>query len=208
MANEVISYSIAKSRGLTHYFTGKPCKHGHIALRLVSAHRCLECHNADVAKWRSKNRAKENATTRRWRERNPKALKEWATKNRQKLKAYSQKWRDNNPDKAVKAPQKWRRNNKDKVRALTRNRQARKRAAHGKHTAADITEILRLQKYRCAAPHCRKKLSDKYDVDHIIPLINGGSNDRKNIQIMCPSCNRCKGAKDPISFAREIGLLI
>jgi hypothetical protein len=40
---ELITWSEAKNRGLKHYFTGKPCKRGHIALRQTSALRCMEC---------------------------------------------------------------------------------------------------------------------------------------------------------------------
>jgi hypothetical protein len=32
---EIISRAEAKARGLTRYFTGKPCKYGHIAERYV-----------------------------------------------------------------------------------------------------------------------------------------------------------------------------
>lgn len=37
-----ISRSQAKAQGLKHYFTGKACKHGHIALRKVKG-ECMEC---------------------------------------------------------------------------------------------------------------------------------------------------------------------
>jgi hypothetical protein len=33
----------AKARGLDRYFTGVPCKHGHIAPRYVSTNNCLPC---------------------------------------------------------------------------------------------------------------------------------------------------------------------
>lgn len=38
----IISRAEAKARGLTRYFTGKPCKHGHIAERRVEG-GCIEC---------------------------------------------------------------------------------------------------------------------------------------------------------------------
>lgn len=37
-----ISWSQANSQGLKHYFTGKPCKWGHIALRITKG-ECTEC---------------------------------------------------------------------------------------------------------------------------------------------------------------------
>lgn len=36
----------AMRQGTTRYFTGKPCKHGHIAERLVSTGACDECKKA------------------------------------------------------------------------------------------------------------------------------------------------------------------
>lgn len=39
---EVISRKVAKARGLKVYFTGKPCKRGHVSERYVSGH-CVEC---------------------------------------------------------------------------------------------------------------------------------------------------------------------
>ncbi|WP_407305335.1 hypothetical protein [Acinetobacter sp.] len=33
----------AQLKGLTHYFTGAPCKHGHLVNRLVTTGACIEC---------------------------------------------------------------------------------------------------------------------------------------------------------------------
>jgi len=44
-------------------------------------------------------------------------------------------------------------------------------------------------------PLCKRPIKlDKYDVDHIIPLRWGGGNEKANLQITHPSCNRSKGA--------------
>ena len=40
---DIIIRSEAKALGLTHYFTGKPCKHGHIARRRVNDRNCAGC---------------------------------------------------------------------------------------------------------------------------------------------------------------------
>lgn len=71
---EVISRADAKARGLTHYFTGKPCKNGHTAERFVSCRKCKECavlecraelrHSAWSKAWRLANQEREKATRR------------------------------------------------------------------------------------------------------------------------------------------------
>ena len=37
--------------------------------------------------------------------------------------------------------------------------------------------------------------SEKLEIDHIIPIARGGSNETTNLQILCRKCNRKKGAK-------------
>lgn len=41
--NDFVSRSEAKARGLKHYFTGKRCKHDHLAPRFVSTSACCGC---------------------------------------------------------------------------------------------------------------------------------------------------------------------
>jgi len=45
----------AKEKGLKFYFTGKPCKHGHLSKRSVSDAHCLQC---EIEIWYPRNRAK------------------------------------------------------------------------------------------------------------------------------------------------------
>lgn len=45
---EIISRQDAKALGLKRYFTGTPCKHGHICERQVSNSACVVCHREGV----------------------------------------------------------------------------------------------------------------------------------------------------------------
>jgi hypothetical protein len=40
----------ARAQGAKHYFTGKPCKHGHIGIRFTSSWMCCECNR----EWKEK----------------------------------------------------------------------------------------------------------------------------------------------------------
>jgi len=50
-----------------------------------------------------------------------------------------------------------------------------------------------LDKYNHQCNQCSSKKS--LEVDHIIPIKSGGSDDMDNLQILCKSCNSSKGAK-------------
>lgn len=115
------------------------------------------------------------------------------------------RWRRRNLKRDLEHVMKWQRKNPDRVRIYRDLRRVRKHGAAGRHTAAEVAELRRLQKNRCAV--CKTKLR-KTHKDHIVPLVRGGSNDIGNIQLLCPSCNCSKQGKDPIVFMQTRGLLL
>jgi 5-methylcytosine-specific restriction endonuclease McrA len=83
-----------------------------------------------------------------------------------------------------------------------RNRRARQILAEGQFTMEEWELLKREYHHRC--PSCGK--SEPFiqlTVDHIIPLIKGGSNWIWNIQPLCGSCNSSKCAKT-ICFSKTI----
>lgn len=56
---KIITRKEAVERGLKRYFTGKPCKHGHVSERAVVNHTCLECITVKSRTPRRRIRAKE-----------------------------------------------------------------------------------------------------------------------------------------------------
>jgi 5-methylcytosine-specific restriction endonuclease McrA len=65
---------------------------------------------------------------------------------------------------------------------------------------------LRMQGYRCA--YCRINISNRYHLDHIVPVIRGGTGWPRNIQALCGFCNISKHGKDPIDYAQSRGFLL
>mgnify|MGYP002480306686 CR=1 FL=1 len=57
----------AKELGRTRFFTGVPCKRGHVAERVVSNGACIECQRLHAAAYSAHYRAAQNA----WRAANP-----------------------------------------------------------------------------------------------------------------------------------------
>ena len=141
--------------------------------------------------------------------------------NRERLAAYKAAYYESNREKiavtraAYQAENReriaaYRAENPEKFAAYRRNRRARKRNAEGSHTAADVRAIFESQRGLCA--NCQTKLfksgKHKFHADHIAPLSKGGSNDKYNLQCLCPSCNLSKGAKHPDAWAKQQGKLL
>jgi hypothetical protein len=195
-ALQVISRGDAKKAGLRHFFTGRPCKNGHVALRYVSCGKCMPC---DAGQWKRRFDNNRQADAER--------KKAWRAANTTKHSEYNKAWKAANRASENLRIKKMRDANPATKKAQDATRRARILSAEGKHTAADIVALFAEQKGRCA--YCRAKVTAaKQHVDHIQPLFKGGTNSRSNLQILCAPCNLSKGAKDPLKFARERGLLL
>lgn len=149
--------------------------------------------------YRHANAAKISAQGREYRQANSEKIAAWM--------------RDHYKANADKFSEYWREYNKanpEKRASQGRNRRARVRRAEGAHSAADVIAILESQRGLCA--NCKTKIlksgKKKYHIDHIQPLSKGGSNDKYNLQCLCPRCNLHKSAKDPIKWANSIGKLV
>jgi hypothetical protein len=215
----------AAALGLTRYNTGKPCLRGHHADRFVVNFTCVECAAETSATWCRDHPQERRLSVNAWRDRNPEkdqaATQRWRGAHPERVRAHARKWKRLNKLQARRAVAQWHRahkepvsayhrtwakNNPLKIGAWNRARRARSRNAEGRHTQADIENLLRLQRHRCA--NCCNPLGRSYHVDHVYPLAKGGSNWKDNIQLLCQSCNLKKSAKDPILFAQEQGRLL
>lgn len=203
--------------GLHVYETGKPCKRGHLATRFVGNQACTTCQRlATVAKLAVSPEAREASKgySRKWSRKN-------YADNAEEMRAKHRKWRADNPEAAEsswkksqakrseqnkKYNQQWQRSNPAKVTLKAQRRRARKAAASGSHTLADAAKIRCDQGDRCS--YCHSRLLGKGHLDHIKALSKGGSDWPRNLQWLCIRCNSRKCAKDPVQFAREMGLLI
>jgi 5-methylcytosine-specific restriction endonuclease McrA len=164
---------------------------------------------------RQKKRYKENPekkkqAVKQYKKNNPDKIKISVKNNYEKNKTEILKknaeWYKLNAEIKKERVSLWKKNNMNKVRVMRCNRRARKKLSPGSFTSAEIKQMLKQQKRKCVV--CSINISKSYHIDHIMPLIKGGSNNISNIQLLCPSCNLHKQAKHPIDFMQENGFLL
>lgn len=221
-----ISRQEALAAGLKRYFTGKPCKSGHISERFVSTRGCVQCckgfnagnfarryardpafvetRNAKSRAWAASNPEKNRARQAKWRAENPTKNREYlAKRNPERVREHAQRSRRKNKAKIDATIRDWKMRNPDRVRHLNHVGKARRRAleknAPGDFTANDVADLYVRQSGRCAA--CPR--TDDLQLDHIRALARGGSNDPTNLQLLCRPCNQSKGVKDMDEWLRE-----
>lgn len=194
----------AMSKGLRHYFTGEPCKQGHVAERIVDSCGCRQCRlestrakrlAAGLVPWskdENERKARRKAALARYAERHPDRLKE-----------SQKKFKTLHPEKRKATVRRYDVENKDLRRLHAHKRRASK---VGALSCGIADRLMRLQKGKCGC--CKVALGAKYEIDHVIPLAKGGAHADANLQLLCPPCNRSKGAKHPVDFMRERGYLL
>jgi hypothetical protein len=152
----------AKEQGAKYYFTGDPCKHGHVALRKTKG-SCVECLKIE---WQKGNETRaEYFKTYNKKEEVKDRKNEWYVANRDQVIAQA-KLRPYEITKEYKRA--WKERNLVWVRADTKARRRKHRQATPKWLSSkQKTEIRQL--YQIAII-MTKTTGEQYVVDHIVPL--------------------------------------
>ena len=180
--------------GLKRYFTGRPCKYGHISERYTKRCVCVECskeYNIDYipkrtykhsADYYEKNKTTILENARKHRLRDP---KRFMLANRRGAK----KFRQTHPERVKQRIEKWRKENPDRLTVHVATRKAKKLSATPSWANLDaIKEIYKL------AQALTQITGVRYSVDHIIPLqgkLVSGLHVENNLQVM-PLNENCR----------------
>lgn len=150
----------AKAIGATHYYTGEPCKHGHIALRKTKG-VCVECLKIE---WREDN---ERRKTLPKSEAAKEAGRKYYERNREIVKARA-------AARPLEDKQRWKKahkeSNPDYYKTLTSLRKRRHKNATPLWLTYQQKQDIR-NLYQIAIT-MTKTTGERYVVDHIVPLIS------------------------------------
>lgn len=187
----VKSRSDALRDGDTHYFTGVPCKRGHVGLRYTRTCNCVDCNKRADHVEAQKIRVKRSVSAKP--EKYKAAQKKWWGRNREKACGYAKAYRSRNPEKTKADGAKWDAANRDRRVEYARKQHA-KRSSRLAKDYGDFDAFVMLEARR--ACRRREKITGyEWHVDHMIPLNKGGIHKYDNIQVIPAWLNRLKSDK-------------
>lgn len=134
-----------------------------------------------IAEYRIKNKTK---ISDRWQQ--------YYAKNRDRINTVKLKWYHDNKKRAALKHRKWAMENKWSVSKRSHDYRARKRNAEGSYSSKELVLFWNFYGRKCL----RCDSADDMTIDHVIPLLSGGSNYITNLQPLCRSCNSKKLAVD------------
>lgn len=182
----------ARACGSRLYFTGKPCPKGHITPKYTKQHRCTECNRGWTVAYRVDHPNYLHDYNREWARQNSK-------KNAESTLKF---WRSLSPEERLERSRRYFRARYDRNPELTKEqlrrheqvRRAREVGAEGHYTLAEWEMLKEIYGHKCLA--CGRSSDERpLTVDHVVPLIEGGSNTIDNIQPLCKPCNSAKHTK-------------
>ena len=122
---QITSRKEALNQGLTHYFTGKPCKHGHIDLRFAKDGACKTCTREKRVRLYRQNPEQSRKSSNEWKSKNKEQvalyMKKWRHENKDHVAKYSEEYRLKNADRRRQQKEEWRKKNITKVRDYARD---------------------------------------------------------------------------------------
>jgi 5-methylcytosine-specific restriction endonuclease McrA len=175
----------------------------HTKLKEEVCQPCRDARNAYRSKYYKAYPEKKRAMDIRYLERHP------GQQNK-----YSKKYRDANRDKTRSATLKWNKANPEKMNAAARKRRAVKlQNGWEPYTETQVLETYGKTCYLCSQPvdlQASRRIGKEkgwelgLHIDHVVPIIAGGSDTLKNVRPTHAICNMKKGDKMPDDFEAEL----
>jgi hypothetical protein len=178
----------ARAAGETRYFTGRPCKRGHLVERFVSSMGCVKCHAETDRAWNAAHREQKAESNRAWHaenreqkaeydraryvanyERETKRSRTWGAAHREQKAEYCRAWNAAHREQKAELGRAWSRANPEKKAAHRAARRAAKRGG-----ARNPGTLEAIQAFYAEAKRLTKATGAPHAVDHIVPLQGKG----------------------------------
>lgn len=197
---------------LSVYFTGVPCKQGHLANRYVRNWTCVTCHaercTKFLPKWRAENPEKSKQYSEKYSESHALSTKLWRDANKDKCYEAGRQWRQKHPEKCNILSSEWRSRNRDIMNSLKAKRRADLLDRFPKWLSID-------EKWMIGQAYALAKLRTEvtgfdWHVDHVIPLrgqLVSGLHTPYNLQVIPATTNLQKGnryAAEEVTHTRSL----
>ena len=182
------------------------------------SNRCRECRAVDNKQYNQDNEQSIKMYKRQYRKNNQDSLSEYQKKyNREHAEDIAKRqreYRESNRDQRREITKKWRINNPDKIQAYNKSERVKmmkksyrhKRRAllantDGYYTSSDVENLLLFFDHKCA--YTGEPLEKHFHLDHVVPIIDGGTNYICNIVPSNPGPNLSKNSKNMEKWFRS-----
>lgn len=179
---------------------------------------CRDCRSANNKKYEQDHKNERAEYKRNYRKRNRDSLSVYNKQyNQEHVEDISQRrklYYKANRNQLIEATRIWKKNNPDKIQAYNESEKVKimkksyrhkRRAlianANGCYTGVDVEDLLMFFNNRCA--YTGEQLVEHFHLDHVVPLVSGGTNYIWNIVPSNPVPNLSKGGKDMETWFRE-----
>jgi len=187
----------AIAAGKSTYWTGKPCKNGHVDWRYVLNWTCVTCHAKKSAeyqpKWRAKNPDKQAEYHKKYSAKHAESNKRWRESNKEHCLQTQRDWNRRNTERRNELSRLWRSKNAFVMRAHRVKRQvALWQRMPAWMNEGHLLEMRSVYAYCLALRH----VGLDYHVDHMVPLRGksvSGLHVPWNLQVISAKENLSKG---------------
>lgn len=174
------------------------------------SNRCRECRSVDNRKYEQAHKEDRYLYKKQYREENRDRLLAYNTiyeqEHAENITIQQKLYRESHRSERIEATKRWRQNNPDKLMAYNQSARVKtmkksyrnKRRAlalntGGSYTDEDVKALLEFFDNKCA--YTGEPLEAHFHLDHIVPLIKGGTNYIWNLVPSNPTANLSKGKK-------------
>ena len=156
--------------------------------------KCYE-DNPEKEKKFSNKYYKEHKDNLEFKEKKNVKSKKYYKEHPEERKEYSKKYYKEHPEQRKEYSKKYYKEHPEQGKIYDHRRRTRKKGNGGSYTLKEIRKLRKESEGICKGynrkPHYVGE--DKLTIDHIIPVVKGGTNNIENIQLLCKSCNCSKG---------------